>query len=184
MGGLLLGLGALLTAVVVSGLLGIAASAIVRAVHPVGDMSGLFAALSALLAAGVALAADAFVRRGRASDASLASAGLLVWVLASLATGFAFPAMSAVVVWPLLLLIPAFLVLFLLHEPARHPWLRAAALAVAAVPAILVAAPPFALASGLVTAAGVSVLFPGALAGFLFAALFALLPHAPRRRAA
>ncbi len=183
-GGLLIGLGILLAAVVVSGLLGLAAQAIARALRPAGDVTGLFAALSALFAVAVALAAEAVVRRRQASDASLASAGLLVWALASLATGFAFPAMSAVVVWPLLLLVPAFLVLFLLHEPARHPWLRAAALAVAAVPAILVAVPPFALVSGLVTGAGVPVFFPGALAGFFFAALFALLPHAPRRRAA
>ena len=183
-GGLLLGLGAFLTAVAVSALLGAAAAAIAGAVRPGGDALGLFAALSALLAAAVALAVDAVIRRGKGSHASLASAGLLVWGLASLAAGFSFPASSGVVAWPLLLLVPAFLALFLLHEPARHPWLRAVALAVAAVPAILVATPPYVFLSGLVTAAGVSVLLPGALAGFLFAALLALVPHAPRRRAA
>jgi hypothetical protein len=182
-GGLLLGLGAFLGAVAVAGLLGLAAGAIARAVRPAGDALGLAAALTALFAAAVALAADAVIRRGGAADAPLASAGLLVWALASLVTGFSFPALSGAVIWPLLLLVPAFLTVFLLHEPARHPWLRAAALAVAAVPAILVLTPPYVFLSGLVTtAAGVSVFVPGALAGFLFAALFALLPHAPRRR--
>jgi len=180
--GLLLGLGAFVAAVALAGLLSVAAAAIARALRPAGAPFGLFAALSAVGAAAVALAADAVIRRGRASNPSLASAGLLVWALASLAAGFSYPAMSAFVVWPLLLLAPAFLVLFLLHEPARHPWLRAAALAVAAVPAMVVLTPPFALMSGLVTSSGVSLLLPGALAGFLFAALFALLPHAPRRR--
>ncbi len=183
-GGLLLGLGAFLAAVAVAGLLGFAAAAIVRAVRPSGETLGLFAALSVFFAVVVALVADAAVRRGKATDPSLASAGLLVWALASLATGALYPSLEGVLVWPLLLLVPAFLVVFLLNQPSRHPWLRAAALAVAAIPAILLATPPYVLVSGLVTSAGVSVFVPGALAGFLLAALLALLPHAPRRRAA
>jgi hypothetical protein len=182
--GLAVGFGVFVAAVVVAGLLGVGAAALARALRPAGDVAGLFAALSAVGAVAVAFAADAFVRRGQASNAPLASAGLLAWALASLAAGFGFPGMSATIVWPLLLLVPAFLVLFVLHVPAQHPWLRAAALAVAVAPAVVVATPPVVLLSGLVSAAGVPAFLPGALAGFFLVALFALLPHAPRRRVA
>jgi len=137
----------------------------------------------------VVAALDVLLRAWRKtplSDAGLATAGLIWWSVAGLLTAFRDPASAHLFVAPSLLIVPAFLVLFLTEEAARHPWLQASALALPAVAAILVLTPIWRLVD---IAAGWSFPAPqlslaavSAGLGAFVAAL--LLPHLslPRRR--
>ena len=144
-----------------------------------------------LLALGVAVVAalDVLFRVRRATpraDRGLAAAGLVWGAGLALVAGLRFPDAAYLAVVPAILLVPAFLILFLTDDVSRHPWMQATALAVAAVPAVLILTPVWRLldvAAG--WAAPAPRLLPAAVSaglGALVAAL--LLPHLslPRRR--
>jgi hypothetical protein len=151
--------------------------------------SAWFSGAVLALAVGVTAALDAVVRTRRAAapaDHGLAAAALLWWAILGVVAGFRFPDLAPLAVVPALLLVPAYLVLFLLDEPSRHPWLQSLALALAAVPAALLLTPVWRF---LDVAAGWSAPAPrypvaalGAGLGALLAATY--LPHIslPRRR--
>ncbi len=139
------------------------------------------------LAVAVVAALDAILRRSSEvapADTGLAAAALLWWAILAVVTGLRFPDLAPLAVAPALLLVPAFLVLFLLEVPPRHPWLQALALAVAAAPAALLLTPAWRL---LDVGAGWAVpgprYFVAALSAGLGALLAAtLLPHLPLPR--
>ena len=119
-------------------------------------------------------------------DAGLAAAGLVWWALFSLVTGLGYPNLAPVAALPVLLLVPAFLVLFFTENVSHHPWLSGTALAVAGIPALLLVAP---LGRFLDVVAGWTVPAPRLSVAAASAGLFALvaallLPHLslPRRR--
>ncbi|MGZ6972144.1 MAG: hypothetical protein ACXVID_10805, partial [Thermoanaerobaculia bacterium] len=145
----------------------------------------------AVLALSVALAAVlvTILRRGRKTqnaDPPLAAAGLFWWACLGLVAGFRYPDLAPLAAVPALLLVPAFLVLFFTEDASRHPWLGGTALAVAAVPAVLLLAPVCRL---LDVAAGWAVPAPRLTVAAVSAAIAALVtallfPHLslPRRR--
>ncbi len=145
----------------------------------------------AVLAFSIALAAVLLTllrgwRKTPIADTGLASAGLLWWALLALVTGLRYPDLAPVAALPVLLLVPAFLVLFFTENVSHHPWLSGTALAVAGVPALLLVAP---LGRFLDVAAGWMVPSPRLSVAAVSAGLFALvasllLPHLslPRRR--
>ena len=143
-----------------------------------------------VLALGVTIVAalDVVLRARRAApraDPGLATAGLIWGAVLALVTGLWFPQAAYLAVVPAILFVPAFLVLFLTDDVSRHPWMQATALALAAVPAVLLLTPIWRLldvASGWVAPA--PRFLPAAVSaglGALVAAL--LLPHLslPRR---
>lgn len=141
------------------------------------------------LAVAVAAALDVVLRARHETaraDLGLAAAGLLWWAILAVVTGFRYPDLAVLAVVPSLLLVPAFLVLFLSGDFSRHPWLQVLALALAAVPAALLLTPVWRLldvAAGWVAPAPrLSVAAVSAGLGALTAAT--LLPHLslPRRR--
>jgi hypothetical protein len=147
--------------------------------------SGGVLALAVAVAAALGVVLRA--RRGAAqADPGLAAAGLLWWTILAVVTGFRFPDLAVLAVVPSLLLVPAFLVLFLTGDPSRHPWLQALALALAAVPAALLLTPVWRLldvaAGWAAPAPRLSLVAVSAGLGALAAAT--LLPHLslPRRR--
>lgn len=138
------------------------------------------------LAVGVIAASDAVRWRAAPDDHGLAAAALFWWVLLAAVTGFRYPDLAPLAVVPALVLVPSFLVLFLLDEPSRHPWLQALALALAAVPAALLLTPVWRL---LDVAAGWTLpaprySFAGLGTGLGAFLAVTLLPHLPlpRRR--
>ena len=180
--GLAVGTGAFLAAVVASGALAALFNAVLRSVRPGALRPELLAAAWFVMAAAVAGFLDAALRNRRGlGDAALPSGALLAWMIASLAAGYAFPEVSPAVVWPLLLLAPAFLVLFLLHTPAHHPWLRTAALTVAAIPAVLLAAPLYVVVTSLPGRTGLEAAVAAALSAFFLSAFLSSLPLVSRR---
>ena len=96
------------------------------------------------LAVSVTAALDVFLRGRRSSasaDHGLAAAALFWWAILAAVSGFRFPDLAPLAVVPALLLVPLFLVLFLLEDPSRHPWLQTLAVALVAVPAVLLLTP-------------------------------------------
>ncbi|MGE5346598.1 MAG: hypothetical protein ACM3JH_11640, partial [Acidithiobacillales bacterium] len=149
--------------------------------------SAWFSGGALALAVAVTAALDAILRRRSgavAADTGLAAAALLWWAIVAVVTGFRFPDLAPLAVLPALLLVPAFLVLFLLEEPSRHPWLQALALALAAGPTALLLTPAWRLldvgAGWAVPAPRYSVAGLSAALGALLAAT--LLPHLPLSR--
>ena len=141
------------------------------------------------LAVAVVAALDVLVRSRRSApraDHGLAAAGLVWCAFLALVAGLRFPDAAYPAVGPAILFAPAFLVLFLMDDGSRHPWLQATALAVAAVPAVLLLTPVWRL---LDVASGWAAPAPGLLRAAVSAGLGALLaalllPHLslPRRR--
>ncbi|MFI5181471.1 MAG: hypothetical protein ACHQPI_08785 [Thermoanaerobaculia bacterium] len=120
------------------------------------------------------------------ADFALAAAGLFWWAFFGFVARSLYPDLAPLAALPVLLLIPAFLVLYLTKDVSRHPWLGATALAVAAVPAVLLLAP---VCRFLDVAAGWAVPAPRLSVAAVSAALSALvtmllIPHLslPRRR--
>lgn len=136
--------------------------------------------------------ASLFVTRLRASrrtpsaDSGLASAGLAWWAFFALVAGFRYPDLAPLAAVPALLLVPAFLVLFFTDDVSHHPWLSGTALAVTALPTVLLIAPVLRLldvaAGWIAPSPNLSVAALPAAVSALVAAL--LLPHLslPKRR--
>jgi len=138
-----------------------------------------------LLALGVAVVAalDVLFRVRRATpraDHGLAAAGLIWGAGLALVAGLRFPDAAYLAVVPAILLVPAFLILFSRTTSPGNPWMQATALAVAAVPAILILTPVWRLldvASGWVAPA--PRLLPAAVSAGLGALVAAAPPPAP-----
>jgi hypothetical protein len=135
-----------------------------------------------------------WLRRRMRTD-NLAAGALTGWAIVLVLLSLFFPGGflggSYLFTWPLLASALALGGLFLLKEPAAHPWLRAAILSVAMVPAVVVLLPPLLLflapfmgapGAGLPVPPTLPVVFAALLMG-LFIPQLALLSGEPHAKA-
>ena len=180
LGGIGLGFLALLAAVICTALSSYLLWMLIRTLNPTGDVWALqyhavrhwlgFASLTVAVMSGLYVA---FGRRIRV--ANLAAGALVWWLLSTVLTGMFFPPASFGVVWPLIFSLLGLGTLFLLGDRSTRPLMRFAALALTAVPAILVYAPAI---HGMTLIAGLLLTPIVPVFGVVIALLLGLLiPH-------